>query len=128
MKSGGQIVLAAAARLFTPILALFALSLFVTRAPGAGVGLVAGLAFALVIALHALVFGAAATKQALPPGLLRALLGLSLVAALLGAGAPGLRMAPKLVEGAVFVAMSSAAAFVIIVVFGRAPTLRDAEW
>jgi multisubunit Na+/H+ antiporter MnhB subunit len=107
---------------------LFALSLFVTRAPGDGVGFIAGLAFALVVALHALVFGAAATKNALPLWLARALLGLSLIAMLAGAGAPGLAMAPQLMEGALFAATAMAAGLIVVALFGRVPTLRDAEW
>lgn len=128
MKPGGQIALAAAARLFTPLLTLFALSLFVTRAPGDGVGFVAGLVFALVLALHALVFGAAATKHALPPWMARVLLGVSLIAVLAGGGAPGLAFAPQLIEAALFVATAMAAALIVVATFGRVPTLRDAEW
>jgi multisubunit Na+/H+ antiporter MnhB subunit len=128
MKLGDQIIMAAAARLHAPLILMFALSLFVTRAPGGGVGLLAGLAFALAFVLHALVFGAAASRGAFPPTLARLILAAGVGAALAGAGAPGLDYAPRLVEGGLFAATASGAALIVSVLFGRIPTLRDAEW
>ena len=58
MKAGAHVVLGAAARFYVPLIALFALALLADRAPGGGIGFVAGLAFGLVPVLHALVFGA----------------------------------------------------------------------
>lgn len=116
-------VLASAARVFAPLIVLLALSLFVARAPGAGVGLAAGLVFGLAAMLHALTFGAAASRAALPPMLARACLALGAVVAVLAplAGPQAARVA----EGAVFVATSMALVLLTQVCFGRASTLRD---
>lgn len=128
MRPAAQIVLVEAARLHGPLLALFAFSLLALRAPGDGVGFVAGLAFALTLALHALVFGAAAARAAFPPTAMRLLLAAGVVIAMAGAALPGFRFAPLLVEGGLFAVTSAAANLIVAVVFGRAPTLRDAEW
>lgn len=127
MKTGANIVIGAAVRLYAPLIALFALLLLLGRAPGGGVGFVAGLAFGLVLVLHALVFGAAAARAALAPAVARLLLALGVVGAVAGAGLPGVAYAPQLIEAGVFTATIAAAALVIQVTFGRAPTLRDAE-
>lgn len=128
MKPGAQIILSHAARLYAPVMALFALTLLAGYAPGAGIGLIAGLAFALAFALHALVFGAQASRTAFPPAAARIVLALGLVAAAAGAGVPGWTFAPRLVEAGVFAVTAAAAALIIQVLFGRAPMLRDAEW
>lgn len=125
MRAGAHVVLRAAAKLHTPLIVLLALSLFVVRAPGGGVGLVAGLAFALALILHALVFGAAAARRAAPPMLARALVGLGLIAAVLGVAAPRLLYAPQIVEAGLFAVTAGALSLVIAVLVGRAPTLRD---
>jgi multisubunit Na+/H+ antiporter MnhB subunit len=127
MKAGAHIVLGAAARFYAPLIALFALVLLADRPPGGGIGFVAGLAFGLVPVLHALVFGAAAARQALPPVLARSLLALGVIAAVAGAGLPQLGYAPQLIEGGAFCATIAASALLVQVTFGRAPTLRDAE-
>ncbi|MGE0741095.1 MAG: MnhB domain-containing protein [Hyphomonadaceae bacterium] len=126
MKPGGHIVVADAARTYAPLIMLFGLSLFVARAPGAGVGVLAGLAFALAFVLYALVFGAHAARAALPAPLARMLLALGLSAALLGAGAPGLPYAARVMEGGAFAAVVAGASLIVVALFGRAPTLRDA--
>ena len=128
MKAGGQIVLANAARLYAPIIALFALTLAVARAPGDGVGFIAGLMFALVAVVHALVFGAAAARVAFPPLAARLLLALGIAAASAGAGLPGWSYAPTAIEMGVFAVTVGAAVLVVIALFGRAPALRDADW
>lgn len=128
MKVGSQVIVAAAARLFTPLLALFAFVVLATAAPGAGVGFVAGLAFGLALMLHALTFGAAAARAAFPPFSARLALAFGIVAACAGAGLPGLAWAPQLIEAGAFVALVGAAASMLQVLFGRVPTLRDAEW
>ncbi|MEZ6024243.1 MAG: MnhB domain-containing protein [Hyphomonadaceae bacterium] len=84
MKPGAQIVLAAAARFYTPLIVLLGLSLLAARAPGGGVGFIAGLAFVAALILHALVFGAAASRAAFPPWIARIALSLGLALALVG--------------------------------------------
>lgn len=128
MKIGSHVIVAAAARLFTPILALFAFVLLVGRAPGEGVAFVAGLAFGLVLMLHALTFGAAAARASFPKPLAQASLAIGLGAACAGAGLPGASWAPQLIEAGAFVATVAAAALILQALFGRASTLRDAEW
>jgi multisubunit Na+/H+ antiporter MnhB subunit len=119
----GLPVLAAVARVFAPLIVLLALSLFVARAPGAGVGLAAGLVFGLAATLHALTFGAGAARTALPPPIMRACLALGAATAVLAPvfGAQAVRV----VEGAVFVATASALVLATQACFGRASTLRD---
>lgn len=126
MKPGAHVVLGAAARTYGPLIALFALTLLVARAPGAGVGFIAGLAFGLAFVMHALVFGAAASRAAMPALALRALLAGGLIASLVGAGTTP-PFAPQLIEGGLFATTAAAAALIVLVLFGRAPTLRDAE-
>ncbi|MGQ0533148.1 MAG: MnhB domain-containing protein [Caulobacteraceae bacterium] len=128
MKPGAHIVVAAAARFYTPLIALFACTVLVGAAPGGGVGFVAGLAFGLALLLHALVFGAVAARAAFPPALARALLALGVAAAVASAGLHGLRYAPQIVEAGLFVATVAGAAIVIHVVFGRASALLDQDW
>lgn len=128
MKPGAHLVLVSAARLYAPIAALFALALLATRAPGYGVGAIAGLAFGLALVLHALVFGAAALQRALPPLLLRVLLAAGLVAAVSGAGLPGWRLAAQAVEAGAALATASATGLIVLALFGRAPTLQDSDW
>jgi multisubunit Na+/H+ antiporter MnhB subunit len=127
MKAGAHVVLGAAARFYVPLIALFALALFADRPAGGGIGFVAGLAFGLVPLLHALVFGAAAARQAQPPLLARSLLAFGVIAAVAGAGLPGLDYASQLIEGGAFFSTIAASALLVQVTFGRAPTLRDAE-
>ncbi|MEJ0060492.1 MAG: MnhB domain-containing protein [Terricaulis sp.] len=128
MRAGPHVVLRAAAKLHTPLILLFAFSLLAMRAPGAGIGFVAGLALALALVLHVIVFGAAAARAAFPAPLARALLGLGVIGALIGAGAPNLQHAPQIAEAGLFLATVSALALVIDVLAGRAPTLRDEDW
>lgn len=126
MKPGAHVVLAAA-RLYTPFLALFACSLLAARAPGAGIGFVAGLAAGLALVLHALVFGAAAARRAAPPSLARAALALGAATALAAAGLPGLPYAPQAVEAGAVLATASAIALIALAVFGRAADLREGD-
>lgn len=128
MKAGGQVVLANAARLYAPLVALFALSLVVARAPGEGAGFLSGLMFALAFVLHALIFGAAAARLAFPPLAARLLVALGVAGAAIGAGLPRWMYAPLIIEAGVLAATVGAAALVIVSLFGRAPTLRDADW
>lgn len=128
MKPGSHLVLAAAARRYLPLMALLALSLFVTRAPGSAVGLLAGMVFALALGLHALVFGAHAARAAFPPLAARVGLASGLLAALGSVFAPSLDGAGQLSELGLFVATASGAALTLTVLMGRAPTLNDEDW
>ena len=127
MKPGSHIVVRAAARLHMPLIALFALSLVVTRPPGAGIGLIAGLALSLMLMLHVLVFGAGAARRAIPGPAARGLLALGLLTTLLGAGAPLMPYAAQVTEAGLLLVMFGGAALAIAVLAGRAPTLRDEE-
>lgn len=128
MMRSGQIVLLSAVRLHAPLIALLALSMLALGTPGTGVGLLAGLMFALALVLHMLVFGAAALRRAAPPFAARVLLVLGASAAFVGAGLPGWAGAPMLMEGALFAATAAAAALIVAALAGRAPSLRDEEW
>lgn len=120
-------MIAAAARFFTPLMALFALALLATRAPGNGVGFVAGLAFGMVLILHALTFGADAARTAFPTPVARLVLPLGVIAICAGAGLPGFAYAGQVIEAGGFAATAAAGAIVVQTLFGRATTLRDAE-
>ncbi len=123
---GANVIVAAAARFFTPLMALFAAALLVGGVAGEGIGFVAGLAFTLVLLLHALTFGVSASRAAMPTAFARLMLALGLIAVCAGAGFSRLAMAPQLIEAGAFAATVASAALVIQVLFGRAPTLRDA--
>lgn len=125
MRDGAHSVLAASARFYTPLVVLFALTLLLVRAPGEGVGLVAGLAFMVALTLHALVFGAGAARAAAPAPLMRALLGAGLAAAVFAALSPRMAFAGEVLEAGLFVLTASGGALVVAVLFGRASTMRD---
>jgi hypothetical protein len=127
MREGAHTVLAAAARFYTPLIVLFALTLLVMRPAGGGVGLIAGLAFVLAWIAHALVFGAGAARAATPPWLMRALAALGLIAAALGATEPRVMFARELVEGGLFAVTAAGGALIVTALFGRAPTMREQE-
>ena len=125
MREGAHTALAAAARFYTPLIVLFALTLLIVRPAGAGVGLIAGLAFLLAFIVHALVFGAAAARAAAAPPLMRVIAALGLVAAVLGTSSLRMLFARELVEAGLFALTAAGGALVIAVLFGRAPTMRD---
>ncbi|MGE0530134.1 MAG: MnhB domain-containing protein [Hyphomonadaceae bacterium] len=125
---GAQVVVVAAARLFTPLMALFAMALLAMRAAGDGVGFVAGLAFGLLLVLHALTFGAEASRIAFPPPMARVFLALGLAGVCAGAGLPEFLYAAQLIEAGAFALTVSGGALIVQTLFGRAPTLRDGEW
>jgi multicomponent Na+:H+ antiporter subunit B len=127
MRPGGHIVVAAATRFYTPLIVLFGALILFGAAPGSGVGFVAGLAFGLALVLHALVFGAPAARAALPAPFARLMLTLGVTTAIASAGLHGLAYASQFGEAGLFVATVAAAATVVQVVFGRAPTLRDED-
>jgi multisubunit Na+/H+ antiporter MnhB subunit len=128
MKRPAQIVLLTAARFYMPIVTLFACALLALRPAGSGVGLAAGLAAALMLALHMLVFGAEAARAAAPPFLSRCVLVLGLSASAIGAGLPRWAFAAHMVEGGVFAATAAGIALIIAAIAGRAPSLRDEDW
>lgn len=128
MTSGAHAVLRAAASFYAPLIALFAFVLLAVRAPGEGVGLLAGLALALVFALHVIVAGADGARAALSPALGRVLMMAGLVCAAGGAAAPGFAYAPHLVEAGLFVIVAAGAALVVTALAGRAQVLRDEDW
>lgn len=128
MKPAAQVILLNAARLHAPLVMLFAFTLLSARAAGSGVGFLAGAAFALALLLHNLVFGASAARVAFPTLWARGLLSIGVIAAVVSAGMPELRYAAAIGEAGLFVAIASGAHLVLLVLFGRAPTLRDAEW
>jgi multisubunit Na+/H+ antiporter MnhB subunit len=128
MMRSAQIVLLSAARFYTPLIALFAFSLLALYAPGAGVGFVAGLAFALTLTLHVIAFGAAAARAAAPPIVARLVLTLGLIASVAAAAAPGWAWSARAMEAGLFAAAVGAAALILAALTGRAPSLRDEDW
>ena len=122
------VALGSAVRLFVAFATIFGASLLASRAPGSGVGLEAGLIVGFAVVLHVLAFGVAATCKAVPPPLAWAGLCLGVVGVLVAAAAPTSLLALRFGEGALFVATVAAVSLVAIVIAGRAPTLRSAEW
>jgi Domain related to MnhB subunit of Na+/H+ antiporter len=127
VKPGGHIVLAAATRFYAPLIVLAALLLLVLRLPGEGVGFVAGMILGVALAVHLLVFGAAAARAALPPYLARVMLACGLALVVVSAALPRLAFAPQLGEAGVFITTASGIALILAVLVGRAPTLRDED-
>lgn len=123
-----QIMLFSAARFYTPLIALFAFALLAIYAPGAGIGLMAGLAFALALVLHMIVFGAHALRQAAPPLASRLVLSLGLGASFASAAAPQWSWSAQIMEAGLFAVAAGASALLIAALSGRAPSLRDEEW
>ena len=119
--------LLAAVRLYAPLIVLLALTMLVLRAPGGGVGFVGGIVFAIALVAHALVFGAAEARKALPPTIARALLASGLIPVVVGALGVGGALAPRIGEAGLFLVTVSALHLVFAVLFGRAPTLRDGD-
>jgi hypothetical protein len=125
MKDAAHTVLAAAARFYTPLIVLLALTMLVVRPAGAGVGLLAGFCLVIALIVHALVFGASATRAATPFFVTRLLMALGLAAATVAATVPGAVFARELIETGLFAVTAAGGALVIAVLFGRAPTMRD---
>ena len=121
-------VLAAARRFYAPLIVLLALSLLALWPAGSGVGFVAGMAMGLVLLLHLLVSGASALRTAFPPWLARLCAGAGVVLAIVAAGAPRWRGSAQAIEAGCFLAAVGAAAIILLVLAGRAPTLRDEDW
>jgi multisubunit Na+/H+ antiporter MnhB subunit len=114
-------------RLYAPLIALFSASLLYEHPPGEGVGFVAGLVFSLIVALHALVFGAEAAARAAPSALMRGALASGILMALVGAAASGLSISPQLVDAGAFVTTAAGASLVLVCLMGRAATLTSEE-
>jgi multisubunit Na+/H+ antiporter MnhB subunit len=125
MRGGANVLIAATARLYIPLIVLFALAMLHDRPPGAAVGFTAGAAAGVALMLHALVFGAQSARSALPPAVGRLMLALGVCAWAAGAGLPRFLYAPYLIEGGLFAITCAAAALAVQTVFGRAATLRS---
>jgi hypothetical protein len=115
-----------AARFYAPLIVLFALVLLIVRPAGVGVGFAAGLALVLAILLHALVFGAVAARAAAPPAIMRLFMAGGLLAAMAPYAPFRLGFSDALVEAGLFLVTSAGGAALVTVLFGRAPTMRDA--
>lgn len=124
MKSGLQALATISARFMIPVTALFAFMLLARGVSGGGVGALAGLSFALLIAVHALIFGARASQAALPPAAAKLLLALGVVGVFASDWAPH---AAQVAEAGLFLICANGAALVLNVLIGRAPTLRGVE-
>jgi multisubunit Na+/H+ antiporter MnhB subunit len=114
-----------AARLYAPLMTLFAASLLLEHAPAGGFS--AGVAFSLVLALYALVFGAEAARRAAPPWVMRALLCAGLLVAIVSLATPGLPLASRVSDAGTFVAASAGVSLLLVTLMGRAATLRAEE-
>jgi len=128
MRVVSYAVLRAAGRFYIPLSILFAASLLATRGPGGGVGLLAGLAFALALALHVIVFGPAALRAAIPGPAARALLALGLIAVLASVSGPRFAYAGQLGEAGLFALTVGAASLFVTALSGRAPTIKPEDW
>ncbi len=128
MIRGAHIILLSAARAYTPIIAVFAFAVLALTPAGAGAGFLAGLAFALALTLHALVFGADAARQVSPPAATRLVLSAGLVLCVACAGAPGFAWSAQVMEAGLFAVTCGASALFLSALFGRAPSLRDEDW
>src|SRR5262245_37687593 len=101
MRFDAAIVRGASA-LLLPVMFLFALSVLATHQPGQGSGALAGLSFALALALHVLVFGAGAARRAFPGLAARLCLAAGIGLALAGAGFVQLFFAAQMLEFGIF--------------------------
>jgi len=128
MSGSENAVFVVAARWLTPLGALFAFTLLANWPAGSGVGFVAGLAFALLIALNALIFGVRPMLAVASALALRAALALGVVLAFAGAGLPNIGLSVQLVELGAFVATASSVSLASLAIMGRAGALRDATW
>ena len=128
MRLNAQSIVAGAVKLHAPLILLFAATLLSVRAPGTGVGLLAGFGCALALMLYGLVLGAPAFRAAFPDAAMRVLLAFGLALAMFGAGAPRAVFAPQAGEAGLALCVAASSALIIAVLFGRAPTMRDGEW
>jgi multisubunit Na+/H+ antiporter MnhB subunit len=128
MKAGGQAMVAAAARLYAPILVVVALSLLIRSEAGRGMAFLAGLLFAFAPLLHALCFGAMAARRAFPPLAARVLLAGGLLASMGSLTMDDALTRSLLGEAGAFTATAAASVLIMMVLMGRAPTLPDTDW
>jgi hypothetical protein len=128
MKPGEHIGARISAKLFVPLIIMFAFAQAIQHPPGAGAGWIAGLALGLALAVHVLVFGALTARTALPLWTMRIVLGAGLAALAVGlTGAAG-PLSPQTVEVGAFALTAGSVQLVIAALAGRAPTLRDEQW
>jgi len=125
MRQGGHVITLAAARFYAPLLVLTALVILATRDAGAGVGLISGFVLATAFAAYLLVFGASAARRALPPAAARLLCGVGVLACAAAAGAPRLPGAAQWLEAGLFLTTAAGVSLVLLLLAGRAPTLRE---
>lgn len=127
MKRAEPVTLLVASRLVTPLALLFGAAMLAARPPGDGVGLLAGLVVALVIVLHALVFGAGAARAAVSPLFARLMLAVGLGGTLIQAGVPGWSFSAQVGEAGAFIATVGVSSLITVALFGRAPGMRDED-
>lgn len=128
MKPGGQVLVAAATRLYAPILVVLSLSLLIGSEAGRGAAFLAGLLFGFAPLLHSLCFGAVAARKAFPPFAARALLAAGLLGSLASLVAEDAPARTMLGEAGAFAAAGAASILIMTVLTGRAPTLPDTDW
>jgi hypothetical protein len=128
VKPAGQLILRAGARLYAPLIVLFALAVLAAPAADVSRGLSAGLALALAFALHVIVAGAQAGRGALPAWLLRAALVAGLAACCAAIIAPGWSYGGFAAVCGMALAALGALGLALSVLAGRASALRDEEW
>lgn len=128
MRGKAHFIARTAAKLVLPAALLIAL--YVALVSEAGGGLQGGLLAALALALHALVFGPAATQRAAPPFVLRiaAALGIGLLMFAAGAEWQGFAPARFVAPLGAFLVAGAAAALAILALAGRAHELSEGDW
>lgn len=122
MKPTPHIAAAAAARFYTPLMLLFAATLY-TASPGAGWS--AGLAASMAILLHALVFGGRAASVAFPPWAARLTIVAGAAAAFVGDVGRSAAWGRTLAEAGLFCVVAAGASLITLALFGRAQMLRQ---
>jgi hypothetical protein len=128
MGDATHIVLRAVAKFALPVFLLVA---FYLALGGDAQGWQGGMFAALAVALHALVFGPAATIRALPPVALRSAAALGAAALMAGAaieprlGAVGSAL---FASAGLFLVAGACSALGLLAVAGRAHALRDEDW
>jgi len=115
----------AAGRLFAPLLVLFGCALIAMWPAGQGSGFLAGLSVGLGALLHALVFGADASRRAFPPPVLRGLLAVGVLACAYGIAASAEPFAQFVMEAGLFAISTTGCILIAGVLFGRASALRE---
>lgn len=127
MKGGDAQIVRGAALIYTPLTLLFSFALL-TQGAGWGAGWIAGLAAGAAFVLHALIFGADASLRTFPPWLARTGLALGVVGAAGAVMAPGTALSGAALQGGLYLAVACACSLIVVVLFGRAAPVSDADW